>query len=157
MSWNYNVATLNTDQKNQIRFLIGDTNSNDQQLQDEEIVFALTLRSSIWGAAATSCASLAASFSRRADTTTGELRTLYSSISRAYNARAAYYEGKSIELGGAMPLVGGISIADKLAAEADPDRVPPEFNRSMMDNFNQPVSPAGNESGVPLPNTRGTL
>lgn len=153
MSWNYDVESLDTNSKDQVRFLIGDTNTNDQQLQDEEIEFTISIRSSIWGAAASCCAALAASMSRLADTTTGELRTLYSSRARAYNARAGYYEQKSSELGGGLPLVGGISIADKLAAEIDPDRVPPQFNIGMTDNFNQPVAPAGNESGVPAPNT----
>ena len=149
MAWNYNITQLLTNTTFQARFLIGDTNSNDQQLQDEEIQFALTVRSSIWGAAATCCESISANLSRKADTTTGELRTLYSSLSRAYHARAQAYEGKSAEMGGALPFAGGISIAQKILAETDPDRVQPDFSRGLTDNNNYPVSPAGNEPSVP--------
>jgi hypothetical protein len=148
MTWKYDVTQLPTDPKTQARFLIGDTNQNDQQLQDEEIDFALQVRSSIWGAAAICCGSIAANASRRADTSTGELRTHYSEIARAYFARSAMYEAKSAELGGALPFVGGISVDDKMQAEMDPDRVPPDFNRGLTDNNNYPISPAGNEPSV---------
>ncbi len=155
MSWTYNVSEIMTMPVFQARFLIGDTNANDQQLQDEEIAFSLTLRSSIWGAAAMCCESISANLSRKADTTTGELRTLYSGLSRAYHSRAMAYEGKSAEMGGALPFAGGITISGKILAETDLDRVPPNFNVGMTDNDNYPIQPAGNEPSVPTsgPNT----
>jgi hypothetical protein len=149
MTWTYAPAQLLTDTTMQVRFLIGDTNVNDQQLADEEINFALTLRSSIWGACAICCDSISSNTSRKADTSTGELRTHYSEIARAYYARAQMYETKSAELGGALPVVGGISIMEKVMAECDPDRMPPVFNRGLMDNNNYPIQPAGNEPSVP--------
>ena len=148
MAWNYNITELLTKPVFQARFLIGDTNENDHQLEDEEIEFALTVRASIWGAAATCCESISANLSRKADTTTGELRTLYSSLSRAYHARAGAYEQKSSEMGGALPFAGGISVAQKILAETDPDRVQPAFNRNLTDNNNYPLAPAGNEPSV---------
>lgn len=81
MSCTYTVADLMTSTKDQVRFLIGDTNSNDQQLQDEEIDFTLTIRSSIWGAPAVCCESIASSASREADTTTGTPAALSSARS----------------------------------------------------------------------------
>lgn len=150
MAWNYIPANLLTTPVFQVRFLIGDTNSNDQQLQDEEIQFTLTIRSSIWGAAASCCASISANASRRADTVTGELRTRYSGISHAYFARSAMYENKSTELGGGLPFCGGITISGKQLAEMDLNRVPPNFNLGMTDNNSYPVAPAGNESSVPM-------
>ena len=155
MTWSYSTSDLLTSPKDQVRFLVGDTNANDEQLQNEEILFSLNVRASIWGAAATCCESSSASLSRRADTTTGELRTMYSNLSRAYHARAAQYEQKSAEMGGALPFVGGISIAQKILAETDLDRVPPVFNVGQNDNLNYPVQPAGNEPSIPTsgPNT----
>ena len=150
MTWTYNVTSLLTNPTFQARFLIGDTNQNDQQLADEEISFALSLRSSIWGAAAICCVSIAANASRRADTSTGELRTHYSEVARAYAARGAAYEAKSAELGGALPFAGGITISGKILAECDLDRVPPNFNVGMTDNNSYPVAPAGNEPSVPV-------
>lgn len=152
MAWNYDVTKLLIQQIPQVRFLIGDTNANDQQLQDEEIQFSLNIRSSVWGAAATCCESISANLSRKADTTTGELRTLYSSLSRAYHARAGSYEQKASELGGGMPFAGGISVLQKQMAELDPDRVDPIFNRGLTDNLNYPIGPVGNEPSVPTPN-----
>ncbi len=148
MTWTYNVSTLLTNTTYQVRFLTGDTSANDPQLQDEEIVFTLNLRSSVWGAAAMCCGSIAANASRRADTSTGELRTHYSEVARAYFARSAMYETKSAEMGGALPFCGGITISGKALAEADLDRVPPNFNVGMTDNVNYPVAPAGNETSV---------
>ena len=150
MAWNYDVTRLLSNTVFQVRFLIGDTNDNDHQLEDEEIQFSLNVRASIWGAAATCCESISANLSRRADTTTGELRTMYSNLSRAYHARAAAYETKSVEMGGALPFVGGISIAQKILAETDLDRVQPAFNTGMTDNNNYPLAPAGNEPSVPV-------
>ena len=146
MSWTYNAAEIAGSQVFQVRFLLGDTNQNDQQLQDEEITFAISTRGSIFGAAAMGALSIASSFSRKADTTTGELRTLYSSQARAYAARAETYEQQATERSGGLPYCGGISIADKRNREADEDRVPPNFNRGLTDNNNQPVSPVGNET-----------
>ncbi len=155
MTWSYSTTELMTSPKDQVRFLTGDTNANDEQLQNEEILFALSIRASIWGAAATCCESISANLSRKADTTTGELRTLYSGLSRAYHARSMAYETKSVEMGGALPFVGGISISGKILAETDLDRVPPNFNIGMTDNDNYPIQPAGNEPSIPTsgPNT----
>ena len=152
MTWNYDVTSLGSTPLFQVRFLIGDTFSNDQQLQDEELNFTLAQRGSIWGAAAMACRSIATNKSRLSDTVTGELRTMYSSQAKAYNARAAQYEDFAAVRSGALPIVGGVSVTEKLNQEADPDRVTPAFNRNMTDNLNYPISPAGNEPAVSIPN-----
>jgi hypothetical protein len=149
MTWSYTVSDLATSAKDQTRLLIGDINPNDQQLQDEELNFFLTLRASVWGAAAQACFSLASQFSRRADTVTGELHTLYSAQAKAYAGRNGYFETMAAARGGSLPSVGGISIAAKVAAEIDPDRVAPNFSTGITDNTNYPVSPAGNEPSTP--------
>jgi hypothetical protein len=45
MAWSYNPSNLGTDtgaeRLNVVRYLVGDTDVNDQQVQDEEITFAL--------------------------------------------------------------------------------------------------------------------
>ncbi len=147
--WTYDVANIATSPKDQTRFLLGDVLSKDPQVQDEEIEFVLTQRSNIYGAAAMCCQSIAAQYSRRADTVTGELHTLYSAQAKAYAARALFYEGKAVALSGAVPYAGGISIMDKANWMEDQDRVPPQYQLGMDDNNNYPVSPAGPESVVP--------
>jgi hypothetical protein len=155
VTWTYNPAMIQTTPLFQARFLIGDTIENDQQLADEEINFAMNVRSSIWGAAATCCFTLSAKLSRKADTVTGELHTLFSAQAKAYAARAAQYEDKSTIFGGGVPIVGGISVTEKVNQIENSDRVVPNFNLGMTDNFNQPLPPAGNENS--LPNNGGNV
>ena len=149
MTWSYDPTTLDTNKTNQVRFLAGDTESTDPLVQNEEIVFALTQRNSIYGAAAIVCRTIAAKFSRQADTVDRDLRDTLSSKAKAYAMRANEYEVQAKARSGALPYAGGISIADKVQQELDLDRVPPSFNREMDTNY-LPVAPVGNE-GTPLP------
>ena len=150
MAWSYNPAELMANQTFQVRYLIGDVNANDPQQQDEELDFALSLRGSIWGAAAMACESISSNLSRKADTVTGELHTQYSALAKAYHARSGYYESMSAARSGALPVVGGISVTEKINQENNQDRVPPNFNVGMTDNNNQPLPAAGNETSIPV-------
>lgn len=145
MAWTYNPANLATSKPDQVRLLIGDTLSTDQQLQDSEIAWFITQRASVWGAAADACRSLSTQYARLSDTVTGELHTTYSQKSTAYAKRAGEYEAKANARGGAPPYAGGISVQDKISQELDPDRVQPQFQLGMDDNL-LPIGPAGNEN-----------
>jgi hypothetical protein len=147
MTWTYSVDDLASSAKDQVRLLVGDTLTTDQQLQDEEILYLLTTRSSVYGAAAECCRSLQAKFSRSVDQSAGGTRTMYSQLAKAYGVKAAEFEQKAATSGGNLPYAGGISIADKTAQEQDSDRVSPQFQIGMQDDF-LPVPPAGNESDV---------
>lgn len=148
MTWTYELDSLATDPATQVRRLVGDTDRNNQLVQDEEIAFALTQRPSIYGAAAIVCRFISANLSREADTVDQNLRTTYSQRATAFAKRARDYDVQASFRSGAMPYAGGISVADKIAAENDTDRVPPNFNIGMDDNY-LPVAPAGNE-GQPI-------
>lgn len=148
MSWNYDVASLATDPTFQVRLLIGDTITSDKQLQDEEIDFYVNGRTTIYGAAADCCRSIASQKARLADSVQGDLRTLYASISVRYDALAREFDGKAAAVGAGPMYAGGISIADKVAQQTDPDRVLPQFQLGMDDNY-LPVAPAGNETQQP--------
>lgn len=145
MTWSYNPGATATSKKDQVRFLIGDTLSIDQQLQDEEIAFALSQRASIYGAAADCCRALAAKFSRSVDTNAGGSKKSFGQLSKAYTLKASEYDQKATMDGAGVPYAGGISVADKLGQEQDDDRVPPQFNVGMDDNL-LPVPPSGNET-----------
>ena len=134
MTWTYSLATLATSKMMQVRRLIGDVISNDQQIADEEINFALTVRASIYGAAADACTYIAGQYSRKADTVNGILKTNYSEQAKAYAARAARLEALAQSRGGALPYCGGISIADKQLRSQDSDRRAPQFQIGMEDN-----------------------
>ena len=147
MTWSYTVSDLPTSGKDQVRLLIGDTLTADQQLQDEEIGYLLTTRSSVYGTAAECCRSLQAKFSRSVDQAAGDSKTRYSQMAQAYGVKAAEFEVKAAVAGGNLPYAGGMSIADKILQEQDSDRVPPQFQIGMDDDY-LPVAPAGNESDV---------
>lgn len=152
MSWTYDASQLASSAMMQVRFLVGDTIPADQQVQDEEIVFSLIQRPSIYGAAAIVCRTLASKLSRQADVVDKDLRTALSSRAKAYSARAIEYDNKATIRGGGFPYAGGLSIADKVRNEQNPDRVQPQFTTSMDDNY-LPVAPVPNE-GTPLPGTQ---
>jgi hypothetical protein len=157
MTWSYDVATLATSSKDQVRRMIGDVQTGQQQLQDEEVNLSISQFSNIYLAAAQCCRWIAAQYSRDVDTVQGELRTLYSVRQRAYAARAGELQTLGMSRGaGAMPYAGGISGTDKQAQVDDPDRVWPQFNIGMDENLiplgagagNQtPGNPAGGNSG----------
>lgn len=71
MAWNYNPAQLAASELYQVRFLIGDTDTNDQQLQDEEITFLLTQCGSVNGAAVACCENLSAKYANLTDHSLG--------------------------------------------------------------------------------------
>jgi hypothetical protein len=146
MAWTYNVAQLASSILFQIRYLIGDTISTDPQLQDEEIQFAYTLEASnIWSAAANCCRALASRLSRQADTMVGEQRVMYSSRASAYTRKAYEYDTKATLMGSGIAFAGGMTFSQKDQQQQNPDRVPPNFQIGMTDNW-LPVGPAGNES-----------
>lgn len=144
MVWSYNPAQLPANTTFQVRLLIGDTVQTDQQFQDEEIVFTLSKRASIYGAAADLCRALASKFSRKADTMDRDMRTQYSAIARNYLSMANSYSARASSA--SVPYAGGISVSDKQQQEQNPDRVQPAFNVGMQDNY-IPVPDAGNEPG----------
>lgn len=144
-TWTYDPALLQTSQLMQVRRLIGDTNAADQQLFDEEILWAISQRGTSYGGAADCCRQLSAKYSRDIDTVQGELHRLYSARQRAYADRAKEMDRIAMLTGKGAPYAGGISQTDKRAQVANSDRVEPQFNIGMMDNW-QPVGPVGNET-----------
>ena len=145
MAWTYDPNLISTIPLYQVRLLVGDTLSTDQQLMDEEINFQLTQRASIYGAAAECCRSLASKFSRSVDSASGSNKRAYSQMAKAYTTMAIQYDVKAALEGAGIPYAGGISISDKLNQEMNNDRVPPQFNIGMDENL-LPIGPAGNET-----------
>jgi len=133
--------------KNAVRRMLGDVIPTDQQLQDEEIIFALGQWPSFWRAAADCARSLAAQLARFPDVVTGELKTNYSERAKQYLRQAGQWDNMAVARGGALAYAGGISLADKIRQEENTDRVAPAYNRGMQENY-IPVGPVGNESGT---------
>jgi len=94
MTWSYD-SSLATD-KDKVRFYIGDTDTNDQLLQDEEISFLLAEVSNVLLAAAHAAKAIAAKFSRQADKAIGDLRISLSQKARTYMTLAADLEKRAL-------------------------------------------------------------
>lgn len=135
MAWTYEPAKIATSTLYQVRRLIGDVIQNDPQLQDEEIAFALTQRSSIYGAAADCARMLAGQFSRRATTSVTGMNVQFSNQAIAYSKLADQFETLANARGGALPYAGGISVTDKQNQEADTDRVGGQYAIGMDDDY----------------------
>lgn len=143
MAWTYDPTDLDTTtasgRLNVVRLLVGDTDTNDQQVQDEEIVFALAQTSdNTYYAAAFIASNIAAKYARKVNVELdgalrgeyGELYKHYQKLSGQLRQDAQRYNGKSLGLA-----VGGVSIAQIEAVRANTDRVKPSFRR---DRFKYP-------------------
>lgn len=116
-----------------VRFLIGDTDSEDPFFQDAEINGLITLEGDPRKAAAKGAETLAAKFARQVDETVGRVKQ---NCSQAYD----HYKdlAKSLRLDAAarvpVPYAGGISISDKDTVRDNEDRVASTFTRSLHDS-----------------------
>lgn len=70
MSWSYSGDPSSSD-LDLVRFLIGDTDTNDQQVTDEEINYMLGIYGSPYAAAYNLCVNLMAKYARQVDYTIG--------------------------------------------------------------------------------------
>jgi hypothetical protein len=133
MSWNYSHNPSNS-AKDEVRFLIGDTNSKDPLLHDEEIEYLLKKYNNYpLNAAQRGCEMVVAKFSRLADETVG-------SVSKSFSQKATAYRNLGndlrlrIGIEGSKPYAGGISVSDKEMNNLNTDLVNPEFTKHQFEN-----------------------
>ena len=131
MAWTYSGNPADSD-RDQVRFLIGDTNTDDQLVSNEEIAWALT-QGTVYNATAICARSIAAGFSRLADKSVDDLKISYSQRSVQYSKLADNLEDKD-SFKALSVYAGGISAADKQSNEEDTDRVSPSFTKGITDN-----------------------
>lgn len=134
MAWTYS-GDPSTNDKDAVRFLIGDTDTTDQQLQDEEITYLLNINGGdVYDAAIAAARSLASKYSRQADTRIGDYSVSASQRAAAYLALAKELQQQQVAnlVHTSTPYAGGISVADKQQDETNTDRVRPAFTRYDM-------------------------
>ena len=134
MTWTYSVLTLSTTPKDQVRLLIGDTDTTFQLMQNEEIEWLLSENSnSVLAAAIDCCEAIAAEFSKEADTKNGQLSVKASQRAEAYLILAAKLRKKI----GAMAdiFVGGATWDDVNTLDDDPSLVQPSFKQRQFSIF----------------------
>lgn len=137
MTWTYSGLPGTTGKEaDTIRFLIGDTNPQDQQVSDEEIAFALTQESNLYKVAAVVLRAMQARFAREADCSVGDVSKSSSQIAKALAEKAKEYDKYADDKskGNIRMFVGGISWAEKHNLDEDSDAVRPEL-RIRNDDF----------------------
>lgn len=135
MTWSYNTAL--TDEKDQVRLIIGDTDTNDQQLQDEEIDFFLTQAGdAIYDAALRCVRALQSKYSRLVNSSVESVRADYSERAKQYSALAAQLaiDAANASTTFGAPIVTGISISEMDSQDQDTDRVRGYVRTGQYDN-----------------------
>mgnify|MGYP000117679948 FL=1 len=138
MAWSYDEGNLNTSDTlgrlNAVRLLIGDTDTNDQQVQDEEIVFGLAqANNNVYSAGAWVCRTIAAKYSRNVDSEiSGALKESASQLQDHYNSLADNLEYQGQKLGGLGIAAGGIRVSTVDGVRTNTNRVKPEFNKDQF-------------------------
>lgn len=132
MTWSYNPAS--TAPLDEVRWLLADTDPTDPLQQDEEITRVLTRQPNTYRAASTIARQIARQFARQCDMEIAqEVRISLSDRSKQYFDLAKDMESEANAgaggLGGVGVFVGGVSVAQKQAAESNDDRVRPAFTR----------------------------
>ncbi len=129
MSWTYDASLISADtavgRRTVIRLMIGDTQTLDQQLQDEELDYFLDRNDdSIRYASLDAVRALIARYSREADLRVGHTEVQGAQRARAYISLLEQLESDVIGMD-IQILAGGQSRAEKAELAADPDGIMP--------------------------------
>jgi hypothetical protein len=151
MAWSYDETDLGTTtasgRLNSVRLLLGDTDTNDQQVQNEEITFGLAqTNDNIYFAAAWCARTVAAKYSRQVNTQLdGALSADYTDLAKQYATLAENLEYQGKKAGAVVGIkAGGISKTVIDTVRANTDRVQPSFRR---DRFRNPPNYSGDDYG----------
>ncbi len=135
MAWTYGADPASSN-RDAVRLTIGDTDTNDQQLQDSEIeyylsLFGLTGDGRVIPASIRACEALAAKYARQVDTTNQGLSVGASKRMEHYQALAT-----TLRLQGATVaevFLGGSSYSEAASQDSDTDLIPPSFRKGQDD------------------------
>lgn len=132
MAWTYS-GDPSSSQRDSIRFVIGDTDVNDQLLTDAEIDYMIATYGVSRHAASESARAIAAKFARLMNRSIGGLSADFSAKYRQYLELADKLEAGE-ELVPVGPFVSGWSKSQKEAVDSDTDREPIFGRKGGMDN-----------------------
>ena len=131
-----------TNARDAIRFLTGDTDTNDQLINDEEIAWTNnqvtgsdTATTALYEVSYRVMVAIASKFSRLADQSVGDLKVdMYQKATNAREQAKLLYAQASREGNTPTPYAGGISVSDKEIDEDNSDIVQPYFSRGQFTN-----------------------
>lgn len=144
MAWSYDASDLDTTtasgRLNTVRLLLGDTDTLDQQVQNEEITFALSqTNDNVYFAAAWLARTVASQYARKVNVSLdGSLSADYSDLAKQYTSLAETLEYQGKKAGAIIGVVaGGLTKSDINAVRTNTDRIEGSFRR---DRFRNPPS-----------------
>jgi hypothetical protein len=125
MSFSYTIANLSQNGLDRVRFEIGDTDSTEPLLEDEEIEFCLSQTGSFYRATSMAAHAIATRLSREASFTAGNLKVDLATRAKSYADMAARFKAWAEQEESPLesPVAGGLP---------DP-ACGPTFYRGMMD------------------------
>ena len=144
MAWSYNAADLNTTTAagriNTVRLLVGDTDTNAQQVENEEITFSLSENGdNVYYSGAWIARAISSKYSRKVTTQlSGALSADYSDLAKQYRvlADSLEYQGKTSGASVGI-LAGGLTKSKVTSVRQNTDRIEGSFRR---DRFKNPPS-----------------
>jgi hypothetical protein len=144
MAWSYDPTDLNTTtaagRLNVVRLLVGDTNTEDQQVENEEVTFSLAENGdNVYYSGAWIARAIGSKYSRKVNTElSGALKADYSDLAKQYKALADTLEYQGKTSGASIGvLAGGITKSGIEAVRANTNRIEGSFRR---DRFKNPPS-----------------
>lgn len=144
MAWSYDPTDLDTTtasgRLNTVRLLVGDTDTVDQQVQNEEVTFALSENNNnVYYSGAWIARAISSKYSRQVTTSLdGALSADYSDLAKQYKVLADDLEYQGKTSGAAVGvLAGGITKTSIETARANTNRIEGSFRR---DRFKNPPS-----------------
>ena len=159
MAWSYS-GDPDSSALDAIRFLIGDTDTNDQLLANEEVSWvnaqvsgSTTSTDALYTVAHRCMITIASKFSRLADQSVGDMRV--DMFQKAENARLQAKELKILaqsEGGTPTPYSGGITVSDKETDQDNSNLIKPSFRQGQFANTTDwgagsPVAPSNDNEG----------
>ena len=114
-----------------VREELGSPSTDD--ISDETLERLIGEEGTLYGAAYRAAEILARKYAMKVDLAVGDYRESFSDIAKRWQELAESLKRRAV-IAGAGPYAGGISVADKLARQCDPDRPKPDFWRGMWDN-----------------------
>jgi hypothetical protein len=139
MTWTYSGDPA-ANNRDSVRFLIGDTDTTKQQLTDEEIAFLLTQSGdNVYLAGASACYAIAADYARLVDKEVGDLVIDYSQRVEHYMTLGKQLEKQASKKSTPNIFSAALNTADKNAIDDDTSLVQATFRRDMHSNPNRYV------------------
>jgi hypothetical protein len=136
MTWNYiPPGRTGATDRDTVRYLVGDTNTDEQLVLDEEIDYALVKFPDVQFAAALVLRALAAKSIRDVNMSVGGVSVSCNQKAEGYKAMAAIYDPSGVTTSAVLvlPVFGGLSLAEKATLSEDDDAVQPFFSRTGDD------------------------